>query len=66
MVFADVVAKLQVLGRLYVQKLGAHPDHKKLADFFFRRELAQGLLRPFFACAIEMDGARLLILFFGK
>src|SRR5580698_5236889 len=66
MVFTDVVTKLQVFGRVDVQKFGAYPDHEELADFLFRCEFVQGLLRPFLACAIEMDWAGLLILFFSK
>src|SRR5580698_5102638 len=66
MVFADAVAELQVFRGVDVQKFGAHPDHKKLADFFFGRELAQGSRCPFFAFAIKMNTARLQILFVGE
>ena len=65
MILVDFVTKLQILGALDVQELGPHPDHEKLSNFFFRRELAQRFLRPLFAVAIKMDGTGMLEFIFG-
>ena len=66
MIFAHAVAQLQIFGAIDVQELRPHPDHEKLSDFFFQRKLAEGLLRPFFAVAVEMNGASVLIFFFSQ
>ncbi len=65
-IFAHGVAQLQILGTVYIEKLRPHPDHEKLADLFFQRQLLEGLLCPFFAAMIEIDGTRVLILLFGQ
>ena len=66
MVFAYVVAKLQVLRCVQVEKPGAHPDQEKLADLFFRGEFVEGFLRPLFTLAIEMNRTCLLVLVPGE
>src|SRR6266436_10401027 len=66
MILAHAVAQLQILWTVHVEELRPHPDHEELTNFFFQGELAQGLLRPFFAVTIKMNGARVLIFFFGE
>ena len=65
-ILAHGVAQLQILGAVDVEELRPHPDHEKLSDFFLEGELAQGLLRPFFAVTVEMNGAGVLIFFLGQ
>src|SRR5207249_7226619 len=60
------VAKLQIVGTVHVQELGSNPDHEKLAYLFFERELANRLLRPLFAVAIEVNGTRFQVFVFGE
>ena len=56
----------EILGAVDVEELGPYPDHEKLSDFFFERELAQRLLRPLFAAVVEIDRAGVLVFFFGE
>ena len=65
-IFLHLVAKLEVLGAVHVEKFRPHPDHEKLPDLFFERQLAQGLLRPFFTSMIKVDGARMLEFLLGE
>src|SRR6266700_563698 len=65
-IFLHLVAKLEVLGAVHVEKFRPHPDHEKLPDLFFERQLAQGLLRPFFTSMIEVDGAGTLEFFLAE
>jgi len=65
-ILAHRVAELEILGTVDIEELRSHPDHEKLSDFFFQREPAEGLLRPFFAVAVEMDRTGVLIFFFSQ
>jgi hypothetical protein len=40
------VKQLQVFGALDIQEAGTAPDHEELADFLFRTQFVQRLLRP--------------------
>ena len=59
MIFADVVAHLNIEGVGVVQKLRSHPDREELADFFFGRHLAQRLVDPLLSSSVDMDGTGL-------
>ena len=54
-ILLHVLAQLQVLRTLHVEKAGAAPDHEDLANFLFDRQLAQRLLRPLVAVR-RVDG----------
>ena len=57
------VTELQILRAVHVEKLRPRPNHKKLADLFFGRQLVQSSLRPFLAVTIEANGSRNGVLF---
>ena len=66
MVLLHGVAKLQIIGTVYVHELRSNPDHEKLAYLFFERELANRFLRPLLAVPIEVNGARFHVFVFGE
>jgi len=47
-IFLHLVAKLEVLGAVHVEKFRPHPDHEKLPDLFFERQLARRSSPPIF------------------
>ncbi len=57
-IFGEVVAQLKEDGVGVIQELRSHPDREELADFFFGRHLAQGLVGPLLTGFVDMDGTR--------
>jgi hypothetical protein len=59
-IFANVIAELDIVWTVDIQKLSADPDHEKLSNFFFDRKFVQRLLCPLFAVAVRTDRAGLM------
>jgi hypothetical protein len=64
-ILADVVAQANKDGVGVIQELRSHPDGEELADFLFRRHLAQRLVGPLPPGFVEMDGTGLQKSFFA-
>ena len=63
MILAHGVAQLEILGAVEVEEFRPNPDHEKLSNLFFERQLAESFLSPFLAFAVETNGSGVLIFF---
>ena len=65
-ILPHVIAELQVLRALHIQKLRPAPDHEHLPDLLLQRQLAQRLLRPAIAFATVLNGTPRYMFFLGE